>query len=306
VSDYETLVQGCGLLDRSERGKLLVSGRDGAQFLDSLLSNDIASIETGGGAWATLLTPKGRMLAEVRVLHTEEGFWLDTDRVSLQALFDALHTYRIGYRADLHKRTLECCLLSLIGPQADAVLEGPAPAENSTRSAELARTPVTVVRTENGIDVIGPSAATEALRAELEHMGAAAVSEEAAECLRVERGRPRFGIDLDERTMPQEAGIHERVVSYAKGCYVGQETVARLYWKGKPNRNLRGLRLSEPAPPGTPLRRGELEAGALGTVAVSPRFGPIALALLRREVEPGEELSLEGARAIVVELPFAQ
>ena len=106
--------------------------------------------------------------------------------------------------------------------------------------------------------------------------------------------------------MPQEAGIHERAVSYSKGCYIGQETVARLYWKGKPNRHLRGLRLSAPVAPGTPLLLGDQQVAAVGSVASSPRLGPIALALVRREGEPGAELATaDGAiSATVVELPF--
>src|SRR3712207_1800256 len=116
--------------------------------------------------------------------------------------------------------------------------------------------------------------------------GALPVSEAAAEVLRVERGRPRYGVDLDDATIPQEAGLNERAVSFTKGCYVGQETVARLFYKGKPNRHLRGLRLaSAEAATGDELRLGDKVVGRLGSVVVSPRVGPIALALVRREAE---------------------
>ena len=102
--------------------------------------------------------------------------------------------------------------------------------------------------------------------------------------------------------------MHERAVSYSKGCYVGQETVARLYWKGKPNRHLRGLRLSEPVDAGAELALGDQTVGTVGSVARSPRLGPIALALLRREAEPGSVLTVTGASAsaTVVELPFGR
>ncbi len=136
--------------------------------------------------------------------------------------------------------------------------------------------------------------------------GAVAVSEEAVECLRVEHGRPRFGIDIDQTVIPQEAGLNERAVSFTKGCYVGQETVARLHYRGKPNRHLRGLRLSEPAERGEELRLGERTIGQLGSSAISPRLGPVALALVRREAEPGAVVSVGGhASAEVVALPFA-
>jgi tRNA-modifying protein YgfZ len=140
----------------------------------------------------------------------------------------------------------------------------------------------------------------------LERAGVLPIDEAVAETVRIEHGRPRFGVDIDEATMPQEAGIHERAVSYSKGCYIGQETVARLYWKGKPNRHLRGLRLSEPLAPGTPLLLGDQQVATVGSVAGSPRLGPIALALVRREAVPGAELETAdgAARATVVELPF--
>ncbi len=109
--------------------------------------------------------------------------------------------------------------------------------------------------------------------------------------MRVERGRPRYGVDIDESTIPQEAGLNERAVSFTKGCYVGQETVARLHYKGKPNRHLRGLRLSAPVASGAELRLGERTVGHVGSVAVSPTLGPIALALVRREAAPGETVA---------------
>ena len=124
--------------------------------------------------------------------------------------------------------------------------------------------------------------------------------------MRVEHGRPRYGVDLDDGVIPQEAGLNERAVSFTKGCYVGQETVARLYYRGKPNRHLRGLRLSAPAATGDALRLGEKQVGRVGTVAVSPAHGPIALALVRREAAPGDTLAVGdgGVTAEVVELPF--
>ncbi len=145
------------------------------------------------------------------------------------------------------------------------------------------------------------------MRGALEAIGAVSVSEAAAEIVRVEHGRPRYGIDLDENTIPQEAALNERAVSFTKGCYVGQETVARLYYKGKPNRHLRGLLLSQPTESGAPLALGEKSVGRLGSSVLSPRFGAIGLALVRREAEHGATVSVgeQGASAVVVELPFA-
>jgi folate-binding protein YgfZ len=127
------------------------------------------------------------------------------------------------------------------------------------------------------------------------------------ECLRVEHGRPRYGVDLDDSVIPQEGGLNARAVSFTKGCYVGQETVARLHYRGKPNRQLRGLRLSGPAEPGEELTLDGRVVGRVASVAQSPRFGTIALALVRREAPPGSTVSVgwgAGVTAGVTELPF--
>jgi folate-binding protein YgfZ len=305
--EHRALLDGVAVFDRSDRGKLAVTGDDAATFLDSMLSNDIVGIPLGGGVYATLLTHKGRILADPRVIRTSEGFLLDTERVGLQALFDAIRQLRIGYRAELHKRTLERSLISLIGPRSEELVgDPPAAAEHANTETTLAGIPIVAVRTPIGLDLIFASQELTRVRAELERLGAVTVGQAAVDCLRVEHGSPRLGVDMDETTMPQEAGIHGRAVSFTKGCYVGQETVARLYWKGKPNRHLRGLRLSAPASPGDELRLGEAVVGALTSVAISPAHGPIGLALVRRAAGPGDQLAVGDGpvTATVAELPF--
>ena len=133
------------------------------------------------------------------------------------------------------------------------------------------------------------------------------MSEQAAEIIRVESGRPRFGLDMGPESMPAEAGITERAVDFEKGCYIGQEPVARLHYRGKPNRTLRGLRLSSPAEHGDPLLLADREVGTVGTVCLSPALGPIALAIVRREASEGDRLAVGGGAitAEVVGLPFA-
>jgi tRNA-modifying protein YgfZ len=308
-SIYQALTEHCGLLDRSERGKLALTGRDAKSFLQGQVSNDVEALEEGEGCYAVFLTPKGKMLGDLRVLAAADELLLDTERVALQPLFNMIRRFSIGYDVQLHKRTLERGLLSLIGPDA-----GPISGAKELPTAEHAHAQITVdrvearaIRTEEGLDLLCLAANTDALRSALVGRGAVPVSEEAAESLRVEHGRPRYGTDLDETVIPQEAGLNARAVSFTKGCYVGQETVARLHYRGKPNRHLRGLRLGSMAPIGTELRLDDRVVGRLTTVVESPRFGPIGLALVRREAAPGTVVTVgaQGATAEVVELPFA-
>jgi tRNA-modifying protein YgfZ len=313
--DYETLLSDCGLLDRSERGKLALTGAGAVEFLNGQVTNELLNLHPGEGRYAAFLTHKGKMLGDLRILavgpsaeETPTELLLDTERSTLQALFDMIRRFKVGYEVELHKRTLESGLLSLIGPQADAlaVAESLPNVEHAHLEVSLDGVRARAIRTDLGVDLLCEAANTERLAQALRERGATAVTEEAVECLRLEHGRPRYGVDLDDTVIPQEAGLNERAVNFTKGCYVGQETVARLFYKGKPNRHLRGLRLSDAATPGDELRLGERVVGQLGSTALSPRLGPIALALVRREAEPGSivEVGELGAQAYVVELPF--
>ncbi len=308
-AEYLAVTEGCGLLDRSERGKLALSGADAKSFLQGQVTNDVEALGAGGGCYAAFLTPKGKMLGDLRVLDVGEELLLDTERVALQALFNMIRRFSVGYDAQLHKRTLERGLLSLIGPNADGVLGEMAPpgAEHSHRAVELAQVQALAIRTDVGIDLLCDASDTEALTDAVAVLGVAGVSEPTAEIVRVERGRPRYGVDLDESVIPQEADLNERAVSFTKGCYVGQETVARLYYRGKPNRHLRGVRSDDPLTAGDELHHDGRLVGRLTSAATSPRLGHIGLALLRREAPPGSRLAVAdaGQQAEVVELPFA-
>jgi folate-binding protein YgfZ len=308
AADHRVLTEACGLVDRSERGKLALTGSEAKAFLHGQVTNDVEGLEPGRGCYAAFLTHKGKMLGDLRVLDVGEELLLDTERVALQELFNMIRRYKLGRDVELHKRTLELGLLSLAGPEARRVAGADrlGAAEHDNVGGSLDGRPVVLVATDVGVDVFTAADGTAAVRAALEAAGAVPVAEAAAEVVRVERGRPRYGIDLDEGVIPQEAGLNERAVSFTKGCYVGQETVARLFYRGKPNRHLRGLRLSAPAATGDPLRLGEKVVGRVGSVAVSPVLGPIALALVRREAAPGDRLAVgeHGTTAEVVDVPF--
>ena len=284
----------------------MLKGPDAAALLHGQLSNDIESLTPGHGCEAGLLTQKGKLLGIVRVLNTAaDEYSLDTDRVSLQALFDQLRKASIGHKAELIKATLETAQLSLIGPTAASVVgAADLTAEYDNRSALIGGTRARIVASFSGFDVIVPSESIDGATTALLAAGAQLGDESAAECLRVEAGHPRWGIDLDDSTIPQEADLNHRLVSFTKGCYVGQETVARLYYRGSPNRTLRGLLLSHPVQPGTRLTLDDKEVGSVGSVSAPVGDAVIALAMVRNSAEPGRLLNAGGAEAEVVELPF--
>ena len=299
-SDYEILTGRAGVV-RRDHGLIELAGAEAAEFLQGQVTNDVEALAEGQGCYAALLTHKGRIRTDMRVLRTPEGFLVDTERVGHPILLKTVQTYSVGRDVGATDVSESLIVLSVIGPEAEgAVGSDPGADEHSHTESGGAR----IVRTDVGLDLVVPAAEADDLIARL---GIPEVAEDAAECVRIERGRPRLGIDIGGETIPQEADLNERAVSFTKGCYVGQETVARLHYKGKPNRHLRGLVLSEPAASGDAVVLGEREVGSVGSTAISPARGPIALALLRREAEPGAEVAVgaSGARAEVVTLPFA-
>lgn len=306
-AQYRQLREECGVLDRSDRGMLLVAGTEAAEYLQGQLTNDIEALAPGEGCYAALLDRKGHMQADMRVLAVdEEKIWLDTEPEGLAAAKRHLEMYKIGRDAEVVDAGAERAIISLVGPRSAELSGSPSLPDYCHAEVAIDGIECPAVGTSMGVDLIPHAGDRQRLLDALASAGAPEVSPEAVEILRIESGTPRFGSEMDTATMPAEAGIVERAVSFGKGCYIGQETVARLHYKGKPNRHLRGLRLSAPAAPGAALWLGDKEVGHLGGSCVSPVHGPIALAIIRREAEPGAELRLgeDGVTARVVDLPF--
>jgi folate-binding protein YgfZ len=306
-AQYRQLREECGLLDRSERGKLAITGPDAAEYLQGQLTNDVEALAPGEGQYAALLDRKGHMQSDMRVLRpAAEEVLVDTEPLARAAVVKHLTMYSIGRDVAVVDVSEERAILSLIGPRSVEIAGTAAPPENFCAATGIGGVECLAVGTRDGIDLIAAAADRERLREALLEAGAVEVSPAAAEILRIESGVPRFGAEMGTETMPAEAGIVEDTVSFTKGCYIGQETVARLHYKGRPNRHLRGLRLSGQAEPGAALRLGEKEVGRLGSAGVSPALGAIGLAILRREAEPGAELAVgeDGVTAEVTALPF--
>jgi folate-binding protein YgfZ len=302
TTEYERLRESVGLVDRSYRGKLRFTGGEAADYLQGQVTNDVESLAAGSGQYAALLTPKGQIVADMRILRGPDFIWLDCEPRSIAPLTRNAQMYSIGRDVQTADVSAGYAILSLIGPAAREALDAaPGDEEHAWVEGEHGM----YVATDAGVDVICPADEADAVRAAL---AVEEVSEDAAECLRIESGRPRLGLEIAGGVIPQEAGLNDRAVSFSKGCYVGQETVARLFYKGKPNRHLRGLRLSAPATPGDEVTGGERVVGKIGSATVSPAYGPIALAILRREVGPGDTVKVgaDGADAEVAELPFRE
>jgi folate-binding protein YgfZ len=309
---YRALREECGCL-RREMAVISVSGPEAAEYLESQVTNEVETLSPsserapGGGCYAALLDRKGHMRGDMRVLRTAgDRLLVLTEVAAAEAISSHLGTYRVGREVEVEDLSAEQALISLIGPMS-AEVAGAAPlgAENDHLEAIMDGVPCRLVATDVGIDLLCSADAAADVEAFLAGAGAAPVSEAAAEIIRVEGGRPRFGREMTTETIPQEAGINERAVSFTKGCYIGQETVARLHYKGKPNRHLRGLELEAPAGAGEGISIDGKVVGTVGTAVISPARGPIALAIVRREAEPGARVEVgDDTAAEVVELPF--
>jgi folate-binding protein YgfZ len=305
---YRALRECGGLVDRTDRGKLVVSGPDAVDFLQGQLTNDLEALVPGSGCYAALLDRKGHMQADLRVLRlSDQEVWLDTEPGAADVVLRHLSTYKVGRQVEIAQPGSEVAILSLLGPAASQlVATGPLAPEHAHRELQIGGVPCRAVATDLGIDLICPTSGAADVAGALVDAGAVQVSEPAAEILRVESGRPRFGREMTATTIPQEAGIDGRAVSFTKGCYIGQETVARLHYRGKPNRHLRGLRLDAPVTQDDAIALEGRGVGRVGTAVISPAHGPIALAVIRREAAPGALVQVggTGVGGQVVDLPF--
>lgn len=317
----------CALLERSWGELLQMTGPDRGRFLGGLVTCAVKDLAPGDGRYGFVTSGKGKVLADLTVLATEDRFLLDLPPGRGAEVRDHVLKYRIADRVELEPLA-DVVVLTLAGTGAAAFLgehgrppEGAGGAAASRlpaapwqhRELVVAGHPARVVlrglSPVPAYDLRVQAGTAEALFRALLAAGASAVGFEAWEAARVEAGLPRFGPDFDEDHLPQETGLEEAAVDYEKGCYLGQEVVARIHYRGGVNKGLRGLDLGEAPPPapGTRVLHDGRAAGTLGTALVSPRLGrTVALAILHRRVgEAGARVEVEGAGpATVRDLPF--
>ena len=305
AEQHRAVRESVGLIDRSAVGKAEVEGRDRASFLQGMLSNDVKALAPGQGCPAAFLDAHGKVMALLHVYALADRLLLELPPGLTQKTLLLLDKYLISEKASFEPVDEAWAVLSLQGPGAPALLAAAAGrrldlAPHAHVEAILAGADARVVQRSEFGNIAGyfvwttPSGAAP-IRAALLAAGAAPVEHEVAEILRVEAGVPAYGQDVDESVLLPETGL-EHVVSYTKGCYIGQELVARVKYRGHVNRALTGLRLEgERVPaPGAAIVTADREIGRVTSAVRSIALeGPIALGYVRREHrEPGEGVSV--------------
>ena len=338
------------VVDRDDLAMLRMWGRDPVRMLNGLLTNDLGHATTDRAVYAAILTPKGKVIADVRVFHlpTPEGeteLRLAVPAAAVPTLGEHLRKYVPPHFAKWE--FVDGSIVGVYGPRAAPLVTTalgvePATVEDAVTTIDQGGRAVSAIATRiTGVpgydlffpavprDPAGPAGAPSAadatdvadglnpdraaLSAAARDAGGGDATFEAFEIARVEAGRPRYGVDITDATLPAEAfeaiGQMDRAISFSKGCYTGQEVVIRIAHRGHVNRHLRGILLGDVAPPapGSPLVHPETgkQVGFTTSAVVSPALGrAIALGYVRREVEPGDEVTIDARAATVTELPF--
>jgi folate-binding protein YgfZ len=321
---YQAARRHAARIDRTARGRIVVTGADRATYLQGLLTNDIVAIKSGHGCYAAYLTAQGRMITDLYLYELGDLMLISLPLAMKDAVLAKLEQFIFTEDVTLGDVTDTFAQMAIVGPGAaaalSAVLEGAtvealhALVEHANTRVTFGGEPAIVTRVadsgEPGFDIYVERPRAAALVAALSAQGVVDLDEATAEAIRIEAGVPAFGPDMDAETIPLEAGIESRAISLTKGCYVGQEVIIRVLHRGhgRVARRLVGLVLDGDAPPpaGAEVRAGDREIGHVTSSAVSPALGrPIALAYLQRDfLAAGTPVVVAGTPAIVATLPF--
>jgi folate-binding protein YgfZ len=327
---------GAAWFDRTEEGRIEVRGTDRIGWLQGLLTNDVAALHAGQGCYSAYLTPQGRMITDLRVLVRDRACWLDLPGVASERVLQRLETFIISEDVELRDLRSTTIRLSVHGPTSALVVaralvpgdagSGPAIAALPEHGHLALRAPMGEVVVASscdlgvpGVDLYADASARDALVTALERGGAVSLGVDTWEACRIEAGRPRYGADMDENTIPLEAGIEDRAISFTKGCYVGQEVIVRVRDRGQGRvaRRLMGLAAEDTetvtwatVSAGDPLFAGDRDVGRVTSATFSPSLRTtIALGYVHRDH------AVEGQRLVarhdtsdvgmtVVRLPF--
>ena len=280
----------CGF-HKMPRGLTAVWGKEAVQFLNGLLTNDIAKLEENQTMTAAFPNAQGRLLAVVRIIKNGEKFYFETEETTREKVFQNL--FRFTYAGDFFvaDETENFSFFKIFNRSSDVLPEN-----------------AFVFQTAPTTDVFVPADAKK-FEDDLQNAGAIAVSDELAEVLRVENGIPVYAIDMDETTIVPELGIAD-LISYQKGCYIGQEIIARIHFRGHVAKRLTGLVFDDEnaeISPNDELKSAEgKNAGRITSIVFSPRYGKkIALAYIRYDyLAEGTPLKAGDSSATVRVLPF--
>lgn len=307
ASEYSALRSGALLVDRSDRVRIRFGGPRAAELLTGLVTNDVLALTPGHGQYAAALTPKGKIAADIRIFADDDGLLTDASVRAGQNWREIVKKYVNPRIAPYRDVTAETRDLGVFGAKAakhvaeamgldPAVISALSPYSHVTSAVDGGRAMVISVSEIDvpGYEIIVPAAAESAIRARLLSTGVIPAGAGAYEVARIEAGKPEWGIDMNDSTIPQEANFDALgAISYTKGCYTGQETVARVHFRGHVNKFLRRLHFVSAAVPPTNAElvddAGDV-VGDIRSVAISPRQGGVAIAMVRREVAPGTTL----------------
>jgi tRNA-modifying protein YgfZ len=307
ANEYAALRSGALIIDRSDRVRIRFGGQRAAELLTGLVTNDVLALQPGHGQYAAALTPKGKIAADIRIFADRDGLLTDTS-VRASANWREIVAKYINPRVAAYRDvTAETRDIGVFGPRARHLVSEATHADPVALgalvpyahiSAEIAGAHMLIIRVAEieaeGYEIILPSAAEQSMRDRLLALGAIPGSPQTWNIARIEAGRPEWGIDMNDTTIPQEANLDSLgAISYTKGCYTGQETVARVHFRGHVNRFLRKLHFVSASVPPTSAElvndAGEV-VGDVRSVALSPRHGGVAIAMVRREVASGATL----------------
>ena len=320
---YKAARERAAMVDRSDRGRIVVSGADRASYLQGLVTNDVVALKPGQGCYAAYLTPQGRMIADLFVYEVGDVMLLTVPREQKDGVMAKLDQFIFSEDVQLGDVTESFFAIAIVGPEAARIVGGligcpvgeiDVLPEHGNRRAAFGGGAAIVTRItdtgETGYDVYVERPQSEALRRALADAGVPAADPETVEAIRIEAGVPKFNVDMDAETIPLEAGIEPRAISLSKGCYVGQEVIIRVLHRGhgRVARKLVGLVLEGAAVPASGADV-TVESRVIGHVTSSTRSPalerPIALAYLHRDfLAPGTAVSVAGNPAVVTALPF--
>ena len=301
---YEALRNGAAWIDLSNRGKIRATGEDRARLLHAMTTNHVQQLVPGQGCYAFFLSAQGRILSDVNIFCLPDYFLLDTEPESRQKLFDHLDKFIIADDVTLVDVTANLGTVNVEGPLSEHLLvslNAPIPAPpwgiEPWGNRWVARVNSTGAK---GFSVFTPSDEKSDLNAQLESAGAVEADAQTADAVRLEHGKPRYGLDITEAHIPQETQqIH--ALHFSKGCYLGQEIVERVRSRGHVNKMLAGLEIDAHDAPmtGSKVQSAGKDAGEITSAAFSPGRGKVvALAIVRVDALAANDLTVNGAAAV--------